>query len=144
MATVHGSRIDGRLLDTITAALLAAVLVLPMVAGASGYRQPAHSQLSYSFTCPSGTSGHVTYTKDFVSEPSSRLHIWVNGKYIHDLPQVARALQARNIEQVQASCEGDTTVVFVETFDPSRGEGKYLEVVPLFVDRDGNVSPLDG
>jgi hypothetical protein len=124
--------------------LLAALLAVPMVSGASGYRQPAHSQLTYSFTCPSGTSGHITYTKDFVTEPRSRLEIWVNGKYIHELPHVAQALKVRNIEQVQASCEGDTTVIFVETFEPSRGEGKHLKLIALFVDRAGNVSPIDG
>ena len=110
-------------------------------AAASGYRTPAHSQLTYSFTCPSGTSGHIAYTRDFVDAPASRLQIWVNGKYIHEVPHLAAALKVRNIEQVQASCEGDSTLLFVETFEPSRGEGKSLEVVHIFVDRAGNVAP---
>ena len=124
--------------------LLVAILALPAPASASGYRQPAHSQLTYSFTCPSGSSGHISYTRDFVAAPSARLEIWVNGKYLHGLPQVAQALQVRNIEQVQASCEGDSTVIFIETFEPTRGEGKQLKVVTLFVDRDGNLAPLEG
>ena len=117
---------------------------LPLAAQASGYRPPAHSQLTYSFTCPSGTSGHISYAKDFVSAPTSRLHIWVNGQYVHEAPEVAAALKVRNIEQVQASCEGDRTVIFVETFQPEAGEGKQLKTVPLFIDRAGNVSAVGG
>ena len=123
---------------------LLALALQSLISHASGYRPPAHSQLTYSFTCPSGTSGHIAYTRDFITEPSSRLSIWVNGKYIHEVPHIAAALKVRNIEQVQASCQGDTTVIFVETFEPSRGEGKYLNVVPIFVDRAGNASLADG
>ncbi|MFC0682921.1 hypothetical protein ACFFGH_34265 [Lysobacter korlensis] len=110
---------------------------------ASGFRAPAHSQMTYSFTCPSGTSGHVSYTKDFDREPSSRLTIWVNGKYVHEVPHVAAELKVRNVEKVGASCEGDNTLLYLQTFDPSRGEGKELKVVYLHVNRAGEVSPSD-
>lgn len=123
---------------------LVPLVVLPLAATASGYRPPAHSQLTYSFTCPSGTSGHITYTKDFVSEARSHLRIWVNGNYVHEVPGVAEALKVRNIEQVQASCGGDETLVIVETFDPPRGKDKKLQVVVIRVDSDGNVSSVDG
>jgi hypothetical protein len=125
-------------LGLISAASLASPL------GASGFRAPAHSQMTYSFTCPSGASGHVSYTKDFDQEPTSRLTIWVNGKYIHEAPHIAAQLKVRNIEKVGASCEGDNTLVYLQTFDPSREEGKGLKVVYLQVNRAGEVSPSDG
>lgn len=123
---------------------LLAIAVAPLAASASGYRPPAHSQLTYSFTCPSGSSGHITYTKDFVEKATSRVQIWVNGKYVHDVPEIAEALNVRHIEQVQASCEGDSTLIIVETFDPPRGEGKELTTVTFSVDRAGNVSSGNG
>lgn len=130
---------------TATKSIVLAILVLFAVpAQASGYRPPVHSQLTYSFTCPSGSSGHITYTKDFVTDPSSRLTIWVNGNYIQEKPDIASALNVRNIEQVQASCAGDGTVIVVETFDPSRPGDQDVQRVTLHVDLAGNVSPLDG
>lgn len=123
------------------------LLAVPALASpvvASGFRDPAHSQMTYSFTCPSGASGHVSYTKDFERSPSSRLTIWVNGKYIHELPHIAAQLKVRNIEKVGASCEGDNTLLYLQTFDSSRGEGQDLKVVYLQVNRAGEVSPADG
>lgn len=117
--------------------------LLPLAVQASGYRPPSHSQLSYSFTCPSGSSGHISYTRDFASEPQSRLEIWVNGRYVHADAGVAAALAVRNIEQVQASCEGDTTLILIETFQSGADEGKRLATVSLFVDRDGKVTLPD-
>src|SRR5688500_3698796 len=108
---------------------LLALMFVPLAASASGIRQPSHSQLTYSFTCPSGSSGHVSYTKNFVAEATSRFEIWVNGKYVHEVPHVAAALKVRSIEKVHASCGADSTLLFVETCDTSRDEHKQLERV---------------
>lgn len=118
-------------------AALLALALLPLAVQASGYRPPAHSQLTYSYTCPSGTSGHIAYSKDFTDAPRTRLTIWANGRYLHEDAGLAQALAVRHIEQVQASCEGDTTVLFIETFEPSRGEGRMLRMLTVYVDRAG-------
>ena len=122
--------------------------VLTGSAGASGYLSPAHSQLTYSFTCPSGASGHITYSKDFVITESSldrdsRLSIWINGKYVHNEPQFADALKATNIEQVQASCGIISTLIILETFDSSGGPGEE-ELKTLIVPVDHSGKPLWG
>ena len=118
------------------------LLMIPAWSYASGYRPPAHSQLTYSFTCPTGTSGHLSYTKDFVDEHTSRLTIWVNGKYIHDDAKLAALLDGKNIEQVQASCGAGATLIFVETFQPGAKEGTGLRVITIYVDSSGNISSV--
>ena len=112
------------------------------VAGASGFRPPAHSDLAYSFTCPSGASGHLRYVVDFVSEFRPKLTLWANGQYIHEDPRVATALRELNIEQLQASCEGENTRIWVRTFNPETAEQGTLAID---IDRSGKVlSAQDG
>ena len=106
-------------------------------AQASGYRAPAHSQMTYAYTCPSGASGHVSYTTDFATARVTRLTLWANGRDLHDLPEVSAALKVRNIEKVSASCGGDTTLIFIETYEPSRGESEALKTLTLTIDRTG-------
>jgi len=118
------------------------LLMTPAWSYASGYRSPAHSQLTYSFTCPAGTSGHLSYSKDFVDVQTSRLTIWVNGKYIHDDAKLAALLDGKNIEQVQASCGAGETLIFVETFQPGAKEGTGLKVITIYVDSSGNISSV--
>ena len=116
-----------------------AITMLSSAAHASGFRPPAHSQLTYSFTCPSGTSGHISYTKDFVTDPSSALSIWVNGRYIQDDPRLSKELHGKNIEQVQASCEGENTAIFLLTFQPGASEESRSKSVMVQIDRSGRV-----
>ncbi len=111
-------------------------LLFVSVANASGFRPPAHSNLVYSFTCPSGASGHLRYVVDFTTEYSSSLTLWVNGQYLHEDPSVVGALRGRNVEQLQASCEGDRTRVWVHTFNP---ESVEQGTVTIDVDRTGKV-----
>ena len=119
---------------------IAGLLFVP-AASASGYRPPAHSELAYSFTCPSGASGHLRYVVDFVSEFTPKLTMWVNGQYIQRDPTVSAGLQGKNIEQLQASCEGDKTLVFLKTFDPDTSE---QTVFTISVDRSGKVTSAAG
>lgn len=115
---------------------IAGLLFAP-IASASGYRPPAHSELAYSFTCPSGASGHLRYVVDFVSEFTPKLTMWVNGQYIASDPTVSAGLHGKNIEQLQASCEGDNTLVLLKTFDPDTSE---QAVFAISVDRSGKVT----
>lgn len=125
--------------------------LVPMLAGmaitaganASGYRPPAHSELSYSFTCPSGASGHLRYVIDFAAESSRRLTLWVNGRYLQDDPALAAALRGKNIEQLQASCEGDNTLLILRTFAPDADEPAALGWVQVHVDRAGATTVAD-
>lgn len=111
-------------------------------ASASGFRPPAHSDLAYSFTCPSGASGHLRYTVDFVSEFTPTLTLWANGQYLHEDPGVVAALRGLNVEQLQASCEGDNTRIWVRTFNPDTTE---QGVLAIDIDRSGRVlSAQDG
>ncbi len=105
-------------------------------ASASGFRPPAHSNLAYSFTCPSGASGHLLYVVDFSTEFVPELTLWVNGQYIHEDPNVVSVLRGRNVEQLQASCESDRTLVWVRTFNPETLE---QGTVTIDIDRSGKV-----
>jgi hypothetical protein len=111
-------------------------LLFASAASASGFRPPAHSDLAYSFTCPSGASGHLRYVIDFSTEFAPKLTLWVNGQYIHEDPDVVGALRGRNVEQLQASCEGDRTRVWVRTFNPETSE---QGTVTIDIDRTGKV-----
>ncbi len=123
-------------------ALILAVTMFCSGAHASGFRPPAHSQLTYSFTCPSGASGHISYTKDFVTDPTSAFSIWVNGHYIQDDPRLSNELRGKNIEQVQASCEGDHTAIFLLTFQPGASEEFPSRRVMIQIDRSGKVGSV--
>ena len=116
-------------------------LLFASAAGASGYRPPEHSELSYSFTCPSGASGHLRYVVDFVTEFTPKLTMWVNGQYIQDDPMISAGLRGKNIEQLQASCGGESTLVILQTFDP---ETSKLSRFTISVDRSGTVTSAAG
>lgn len=121
---------------------LLAVFAGFLIAGgvhASGYRPPAHSELAYSFTCPSGASGHLRYVVDFTADRVSTLTLWVNGQYVQEDPMVSAGLRGRNIEQLQASCEGERTLLILRTFDPSASGEARLQWFSIHVDRAGKV-----
>ena len=122
---------------------LLAVLTCAPSANASGYRSPAHSQLSYSFTCQSGSSGHIIYTRDTLGGQASSLRMWVNGSYIDEAPEVSKALLGRNIEQIQASCTTDQTLVIVSVFDSNGEVGKQLSntIITLLPSGEIDVQP---
>jgi len=67
--------------------------------------------------------------------------MWLNGQYIQRDPTVSAGLQGKNIEQLQASCEGDNTLVFLKTFDPDTSE---QTVFTISVDRSGKVTSAAG
>jgi len=115
-------------------------LLFVSAAAASGYRPPAHSDLTYSFTCPSGASGHLRYVVDFQTEFNSKLTMWVNGQHIHDDPMVSAGLGARSVEQLQASCGGDSTLVFLMVFDPEKSKTSRFTIT---VDRSGAVTSAE-
>jgi hypothetical protein len=109
-------------------------------ANASGYRPPAHSELAYSFTCPSGASGHLRYVVDFAKERTPKLTLWVNGKYMQDDLLVATGLRGKNIEQLQATCEGDSTLIILRTFDSDAPSAIQQQWFQISVDRAGKVT----
>lgn len=126
-----------------TLAFILAGLAAAATANASGYRPPAHSELAYSFTCPSGASGHLRYVVDMAATSNRALTLWVNGRYLQDDPAVAAALRGRNVEQLQASCEGDNTLLFLRTFEPGAAEDSKLQWLHIAVDRAGAATVAD-
>jgi hypothetical protein len=116
------------------------ILLCSLQASATGYRSPAHSVTSYNFTCPSGASGHVAYTQDFVTKRTTQLTIWVNGRYVQDDPLVSPVVKATNVEQIQAECEGDNTLVVLKLFRNYAPEGKQLSTVSIHVDPHGKAT----
>lgn len=115
-------------------------------AQATGMKAPTHSQLTYSFTCPSGASGHVSYMKDFGSKQTSELRRWVNGNYLQDDPRIADGIKGRNIEQLDVGCEGDRTIILLRTFDlsdPNQPMDSRVRWFTIYVDRAGKVVSAD-
>ena len=119
---------------TILAAI--AGLLIASVATASGLRPPAHSNLSYSFTCPTGASGHLSYVIDFATDFSPKLTIWVNGRYIHEDQEVTEAIRGHNVQQLLASCGEDQTRIWLRTYNPGDVD---TGIVTIDVDRAGVV-----
>jgi hypothetical protein len=93
-------------------AIALAVLSAAGSAHAAGPQPPVHAQHSYSFTCPSGASGHLSYSED-AGQPI-QLKLWVNGQYIQADPKVAAALNGKTIDQIRGGCEGEKTTVLVQ------------------------------
>ena len=94
-------------------AVAAACLDFSHTAVGSGYRSPAHSQMSYSFTCPGGGSGHATYHRKGPPSVGGTLTLWVNGRYIHDHSTISGLMSTHNLETISASCEDGRVVVFL-------------------------------
>ena len=84
---------------------------------ASGYRSPAHSQLSYSFTCPGNASGHATYQRKGYPAKGGILTLWVNGQDLHGHSGIAPLMHTHNLQAISASCEDGRAVVFLELWD---------------------------
>ena len=117
--------------------LVVALASVAGTTGASGLRSPAHAQLTYSFSCPSGASGHLSYARNAPPHEQTHFTLWVNGSYLHNDPKVASLLSGKNLESVAASCDGDTTVIFVTTWDV---QPQQKSIVTIYVDRAGKVT----
>ena len=123
-----------RLAPLVTALLAIAVSA---VAQASGPQPPSHAQHNYSFTCPSGASGHLSYVEDLPAGNASQLSIWVNGQYLQADPKVAAALAGKAIAQARGGCEGDKTTVLLQLAAPSGSNTSGW--ITVLVDRAGKV-----
>lgn len=112
------------------------------VSHASGYRSPAHARTTYSFTCPAGASGHVAYSRDTVPRPSGRLELWVNGSHLQDDARVIELLANKSIESVSASCEGNTVVVFLQTWADTGDTATAKGTITIHVNVEGAITSV--
>jgi hypothetical protein len=110
------------------------------LAQSPGPQPPTHAQHSYSFTCPSGASGHMTYTEDLADREGAQLSIWVNGRYIHAEPKMTAALKGKAIDQLRGGCDGEKTYVLVELSDQPPAAGSHSRWITVLVDRTGHVT----
>jgi hypothetical protein len=123
----------------IKSTAIAVIICGSTLAHASGPQVPIHAQLSYSFTCPSGASGHLSYTQDSAEKPSSQLSLWVNGSYIHSDSRLVTALHGKSIDQLLGGCEGEKTTVMLRVSDPGATATSALQWVTVLIDRTGKV-----
>ena len=91
----------------------ATCLTFACSAAGSGYRSPEHSQLTYSFTCAGGGSGHATYHRKGAPSVGGTLTLWVNGQYIHSHSAISSLMGTHNLETISASCEDGRVAVFL-------------------------------
>jgi len=111
------------------------------MANASGPISPANSQLTYAFSCPSGAHGQIAYTQAVPAAKGTRFRVAVvNGAYLHDDPRLVTLLAGNYISSVSAGCEGDTALVFLETWriggDPDTRKGVFT----IYVDKSGVIT----
>lgn len=121
-----------------------AVLIMLAVGSAStlaagGPQPPNHAQISYSFTCPSGASGHMSYSEDSTDKQLTQLNIWVNGRYLQGEPRVVAAVQGKHIDQLLGGCEGEKTTVLLRVSTANKLESNQPVWVTVLVDRSGQV-----
>lgn len=95
---------------------------------ASGYGAPAHTQLSYSFTCPGGASGHANYHRKGYPATGGTLTLWVNGQDVHSHPAILPLMGTHVVQAITAACEGARAVVFLELSDPAEAKTATLTV----------------
>jgi hypothetical protein len=110
------------------------------LAQSPGPQRPTHAQHSYSFTCPSGASGHMNYTEDSPGTRPAQLSIWVNGQYIHAESRITAALKGRAIDELRGGCDGEKTYVLVEVSDQPPAGGTHSSWITVLVDLTGHVT----
>jgi len=106
-------------------------------AHAAGPQPPAHAEHAYSFTCPSGASGHLSYSED--ADKPSQLTLWVNGQYIQTDPKISAALNGKTIDQLRGGCEGDKTTVLMQ-LSAAGGTNSQSSWVTVLISRTGQVT----
>lgn len=120
-------------------AVLVALAVGSTSTLAAGPQSPNHAQMSYSFTCPSGASGHMSYSEDSSDKQQIQLNIWVNGRYLQSEPRVVAALRGKHIEQLLAGCEGEKTTVLLRVSAENKLASSAPAWITVLVDRTGQV-----
>ena len=109
-------------------------------AWASGPKAPMHARQSYSFSCPSGSSGQLTSVEDVGYDSiDTELSLWVNGRYIQSDPKVVAALRGKEIRQFRGGCDGNKTTVLVLVSDKGSISAGKPSWVTVLVDRTGQV-----
>ncbi len=116
---------------------------LAFSANASGISSPSASQTTYSFVCASGANGQINYTKAWEpGKTNPNLSALVNGAYIHTDQDLVKRLQGKIIEAISAGCQGDTAVIFIDTYIPDGGgdiEARKGHIM-IYVDKAGRSS----
>lgn len=116
---------------------------LALGANASGISSPSSSQTTYSFACASGANGQISYMKAWEpGKTNPNLSALVNGAYIHTDQDLVKRLQGKVIESISAGCQGDTAVIFIDTYIPDGGgdiESRKGHIM-IYVDKTGRSS----
>ena len=116
---------------------------LALGANASGISSPSSSQTTYSFACASGANGQISYMKAWEpGKTNPNLSALVNGAYIHTDQDLVKRLQGKVIEAISAGCQGDTAVIFIDTYIPDGGgdiESRKGHIM-IYVDKAGRSS----
>ena len=116
---------------------------LALGANASGISSPSSSQTTYSFACASGANGQISYMKAWEpGKTNPNLSALVNGAYIHIDQDLVKRLQGKVIEAISAGCQGDTAVIFIDTYIPGGGgdiESRKGHIM-IYVDKTGRSS----
>ena len=116
---------------------------LTLSANSTGIISPISSQTTYSFVCASGANGQISYMKAWEPGKSNpNLSALVNGAYIHTDQELVKRLQGKIIEAISAGCQGETAVIFIDTYIPD-GDGDIESRkghIMIYVDKTGRAS----
>lgn len=63
----------------------------------------------------------------------------VNGVQIQDDAGLRKLLKGKSIESIQASCEGDTAVIFISTWLKDYSAEKRNDVITISVNKSGKI-----
>lgn len=124
--------------------LTATLLVLTGPAYADGVTMAANSQQTYSFSCPSGANGQLTYARG--SEPAGEdrvLVAMVNGAYLQKDPRLVQALAGKAIESISAGCQGDAAIIFFTTWRDGDAVESRKGIVTVRVDSAGTLVSIN-
>jgi hypothetical protein len=127
-------------MSAVPKVFIVALLSASAFAQSPGPQPPTHAQNSYSFTCPSGASGHMSYTRDLPVGLPAQLSIWVNGEYIHAESRITSALKGKTIDQLRGGCDGEKTYVIMEVSNQPQKPGDNSSWITVLVDRTGHVT----
>jgi hypothetical protein len=106
---------------------------------ASGIPGPTSFQSTYSFSCGSGLSGQLSYSRQMKADGARLFVALVNGQFIHNDKRIADALATRSIDSMEALCPDDGALIFLKTFTPST---QVSDSVSIWLDKAGAVTAV--
>jgi hypothetical protein len=126
------------------ATAIAASLAIAGQVSASGTYPATSSQLTYSFTCASGPSGQISYSRQGLpGQDNQQLVALVNGAQIQDNARLKELLTGKSVESISAGCEDDTAVIFINTWLKNHEAPERKGVLTIRVDKAGTVTSVD-